>query len=183
MHFALQTVRAYCTVGIEFLSIMEMCCRPQDKSIGVMRGFFGFGVNAEVLPIFYIVPKSYSYPKANAKISQRHWLLKTRPSTFTLATYNTAPPAYLSSAEGRAGQRLRRFGAVTLDRTCNECSVRHCSVATPSPACLSVFVLFSHSLPPPPSRSSLKCKLQLDPAVKAKHYAPGRFVSSRSGLR
>jgi hypothetical protein len=59
---------------------------PQDKSIGVVRGFFGLGVNAELLPIFYIVLKSYSSPKRNAKISQRHWLLKAKPSTFTLVT-------------------------------------------------------------------------------------------------
>jgi len=75
--FALENARAYCRVGIEFLSIMETCCRPQDKSIGVIRGFFGLGVNAESSPVFYSVLKSYSSRKANAKFSQRHCLLNT----------------------------------------------------------------------------------------------------------
>jgi hypothetical protein len=126
-----------------------MCCRPQVKSIDVIRGFFGLGVNAELLPIFYIVLKSYSSPKANAKISQRHWLLKTRPSTFTLATYHhctPSVPAFSSRTSGTTPEKLR---AVTLDRTCNECSVRHCSVANPSPASLSHSFRLVPSLPPP----------------------------------
>ena len=121
-------------------------------------GFFGLGINAELLPVFYIVLKSYRSPKANAKISQRRWLLKTRPWTFTPVTYKHC--TYLPSATRRAGQRLRNFRAVTLDRMCNECSVRHCSIATPSPASLSLSFRLVPSLPPLP-RLPLFFKVQV----------------------
>jgi hypothetical protein len=108
--FALENARTYCRVGIEFLSIMEMRCRLHDKSIGVIPGFFGLGVNGELSQLLYIVLKSYSSRKANAKISQRHCLLNTRPSTFTLATCQHCTPslsAFSSRTSGTTPEKLQ----------------------------------------------------------------------------
>jgi hypothetical protein len=85
--FAVETVGAFCRIGIEFLRIMEICSRSQDKPIGVIAGFFGLGVNADLLPKFYFVLKSHSSAKAKADISQKTLAAKGKPSTFTLVTF------------------------------------------------------------------------------------------------